>query len=286
MTHVLFLVDEASTFVPHLFTTKGESRNAAEVVDALESTVRFFGHSTLRLDPEGAFSRLLEWCAKRDVELLPCAAEAHWQIGTVERMIGVIRKSLDRFMRSEETTMWQGVMAMCAAHNENGKVGGFSPNQWALGRDPGLDLKLHESGRDAAPLHLSQRDPKDELSKTMAIRMRAEESYKRMVAQEAINRAWNSRARSNEVYLPGSLVYYKRFKAPAQAASHEGADASRKRLAKWYGPARVLATETKLIGEEATPSRIIWIVADSCGWEIEEGVSGSASNGFTPGGHD
>ncbi|CAJ1376507.1 unnamed protein product [Effrenium voratum] len=261
MTHVLFLVDEASTFVPHLFTTKGESRNAAEVVDALESTVRFFGHSTLRLDPEGAFSRLLEWCAKRDVELLPCAAEAHWQIGTVEHMIGVIRKSLDRFMRSEETTMWQGVMAMCAAHNENGKVGGFSPNQWALGRDPGLDLKLHESGRDAAPLHLSQRDPKDELSKTMAIRMRAEESYKRMVAQEEINRAWNSRARSNEVYLPGSLVYYKRFKAPAQAASHEGADASRKRLAKWYGPARVLATETKLIGEEATPSRIIWIVA-------------------------
>ncbi|CAJ1424831.1 unnamed protein product, partial [Effrenium voratum] len=184
MTHVLFLVDEASTFVvPHfLFTTKGEeSRNATaeEVVNALV-------------------------------------------IGTVERMIGVIRKSLDRFMRSEETTMWQGVMAMCAAHNENGK---------------------------------------DELSKTMATRMRAEENYKRMVAQEAINRAWNSRARSNEVYLPGSLVYYKRFKAPAQAASHEGADASRKRLAKWYGPARVLATETKLIGEEATPSRIIWIVA-------------------------
>ncbi|CAJ1425291.1 unnamed protein product [Effrenium voratum] len=228
MTHVLFLVDEASTFVvPHfLFTTKGEeSRNATaeEVVNALEST----------------------W--------------AHWQIGTVERMIGVIRKSLDRFMRSEETTMWQGVMAMCAAHNENGKVGGFSPNQWALGRDPGLDLKLHESGRDAAPLHLSQRDPKDELSKTMATRMRAEENYKRMVAQEAINRAWNSRARSNEVYLPGSLVYYKRFKAPAQAASHEGADASRKRLAKWYGPARVLATETKLIGEEATrPASFPW----------------------------
>ena len=150
------------------------------------------------------------------MELLPCAAEAHYQIGTVERMIGVIRKTLDRFMRSEETTMWQGVMAMCAAHNENGKVGGFSPNQWALGRDPGLDLKLHESGRDAAPLHLSQRDPKDELSKTMATRMRAEENYKRMVAQEAINRAWNSRARSHEVYLPGSLVYYKRFKAPAR----------------------------------------------------------------------
>ena len=40
--------------------------------------------------------------------------------------------------------MWQGVMA----HNENGKVGGFSPNQWALGRDAGLDLKLCESGCD------------------------------------------------------------------------------------------------------------------------------------------
>lgn len=33
----------------------------------------------------------------------------------------------------------------------------------------------------------------------------------------------------------------------------------------------------KLIGEEATPSRIIWIVAG----EIEEGVSGTTQDGFT-----
>ena len=271
--HVLFLVDEASTFVvPHLIGELDEDKSmnasAEQVVEALQASwVRFFGHpSLLRCDPEGSLrSRLLEdWCARRDVELQPCAAEAHHQIGVVERMIGTIRKSVDRFLRSEEATAWEAVLAMCAAHNEHAKVGGFSPNQWALGRDPGLDLKMHESGRDGAPIHVGQRDPKEAVSKAMAVRTRAEEAYRRMVVQEAINRAWNSSPKKGEIYMPGDLVYYKRFQAPGQAVAHADVDVTRRRMARWFGPARVLATETLSPSgnaEDSVPGKIIWIVA-------------------------
>ncbi|CAJ1386889.1 unnamed protein product [Effrenium voratum] len=147
---------------------------------------------------------------------------------------------------------------------EHAKVGGFSPNQWALGRDPGLDLKMHESGRDGAPIHVGQRDPKEAVSKAMAVRTRAEEAYSRMVVQEAINRAWNSSPKKGDTYMPGDLVYYKRFQAPGQAVAHADVDVTRRRMARWFGPARVLATETLSPSgnaEDSVPGKIIWIVA-------------------------
>lgn len=60
-------------------------------------------------------------------------------------------------MRSNSTDIWEAVVAMRAAHNEMGKVAGFSPAQWALGRSLSPDEKLHEGHRDAA--HLSRTDP-------------------------------------------------------------------------------------------------------------------------------
>ncbi|CAJ1432531.1 unnamed protein product [Effrenium voratum] len=175
--HIMVMVDEASTFmVPHFLavTEEDEHENATggQVVNALqESWVRFFGYpSVIRLDPEGAFrSRVLEeYCASRDIELEPCAAEAHHQIGVVERSIGTLRKSVERYLRAEASEPWAAIMAMCAAHNEMARVGGFSPCQWALGRSPGLDEKMHTSGRDGTSLHAAQRDPHEEVSRNLA----------------------------------------------------------------------------------------------------------------------
>ncbi|CAK9003417.1 unnamed protein product, partial [Durusdinium trenchii] len=208
----MIMVDEASTFmVPHLLhrLDEGEHENATaeQVVDALQNSwIRFFGHpSVLRLDPEGAFrSRLLEdFCGTRDIELQPCAAEAHYQIGVVERAIGTLRKSVERFLRSNAVDPWEAIVTMCA-----------------------------------------------------------EQEYKKNMAQEAINRAWNSKAQKREIWTPGALIYYKRYKAPSTSlASHKDVDVTRRQIARWYGPGRVVATESFLDGDSARPGHIVWITA-------------------------
>ena len=79
-------------FVLTIFTTEAhESRNCtgSEAVSAVQDTwVRHYGlPSTLRLDAEGAFRshQLTQWAEERGLEVQPCAAEAHSQIGVVEK---------------------------------------------------------------------------------------------------------------------------------------------------------------------------------------------------------
>lgn len=269
--NVMVLVDEASSFVvPHFLAELDEDEHqnatAEDVVNGLqESWIRFFGHpSRIRLDPEGAFrSRALEeFCASRDIELEPCPAEFHQHIGVVERTIGTLRKSLESFLRSEPDHPWSAIMSMCSAHNEMARIAGFSPNQWALGRSFDLDGKLHESNRDATPFFNSQRDPENSLHHSMILRLKAEEHYKRMLAQEAINRSWNSKSKPGGFFVPGTMVYYKRFKPPSTSpVSHAEVDVTRRRIARWFGPARVLATESRVEIGTGRPSHVIWITA-------------------------
>jgi len=78
-----------------------------------------------------------------------------------------------------------------------------------------------------------------------------------------INRAMNSKPTKTVVYLPGDMVYYRRCKTPSQLPSHKDLDVPKVGLARWYGPARVLAIETK--SEEVMgilrPGHVVWIVA-------------------------
>lgn len=165
-------------------------------------------------------------------------------------------------MRSNSVDLWDAVVTMCAAHNETGKVAGFSPAQCTLGRSLSPDEKLHESHRDATSFHESLRISQEQVQRSMVLRMKAEEEYRRQMAQEAINRAWNSKAQPREVWTPGTLVYYNSYKPPSTSlASHKDVDVTRRQIARWYGPARIVATETSLDGTTARPGHIIWISA-------------------------
>ena len=58
-------------------------------------------------------------------------------------------------------------------------------------------------------------------------------------------------------------MYYRRYKTPlSQSASHKGLDQSKVGLARWYGPARVLATETKGDYEPYSrkPGSTVWVI--------------------------
>ena len=265
--HYMVMVDEASRLtVAHKLFDHGEkeSRNATgpEVVYGLEETwIRHYGlPAKIRLDPEGAFrsSHLGLWAEQRGVEVLPCVAEMHGQIGVVERGIQSLKATIRKILQEGASDVWQAVIQSCQTFNEFERVAGFSPFQWAFGRQPTLAGRLHEHGFDD-PLWTSMVTAGTEMCENLRIRIRAQKAFLKHQSQEIMSRAYNSKTRTKQNFLPGDLVYFKRIKPPAQtAASVRLAH----KLWRWYGPGRVLASETRTDarGLERRPSNVIWIV--------------------------
>ena len=272
VVHVLFMIDEASRFLVayELFRhNKHESRNATtqEVILALEQGwVQYHGlPNTLRSDPEGCFRGLDldSWARSRGVELAPCPGEDHGQIGVVEATIGKIKQDARTFLRSQSCDPFVGVLQMVSAHNHLDRIGGLAPSQWAYGRLPSLGNRLFEGGNEL-PLHTTEGSLGSDLRANLDLRVKAEELYRRSQAVFKINRALNTKPRTYAVYLPGDLVYYRRYKTPlSQQPSHVGLDQAKLGLARWYGPARVLATETRSETDPPTrkPGSIVWVIA-------------------------
>ena len=146
---------------------------------------------------------------------------------------------------------------MCAAHNRVARVGGYSPAQWALGRD------LEE--RDNLAIQTAQGDPASEMSRNLQARLRAEATYRKLQSEAKISRALNSRPQRSTQFLPGDLVYFRRWKVPKEKPAHAYLDSPSMKVARFYGPARVLAAETKLQSDGLTraSTNIIWIIAGS-----------------------
>ena len=139
--HFMVFVDEASRLMcaHRLFSHHAkESRNATaeEVIEGIETTwVRHYGlPAKLRMDPEGAFksTALGLWGEERGVELLPCVAECHGQIGVAERGIQTVKATVKQILQGKEVQPWEAVIQACQTHNEFERVEGFTPFQWLL----------------------------------------------------------------------------------------------------------------------------------------------------------
>ena len=143
---------------------------------------------------------------------------------------------------------------MMLAHNHVARVGGYSPSQWALGRS--------ESAPESSPLLCSQGTPGHVMQENLRLRLEAEHLHAKMSAEARISRAINSRSKPVKQFLPGDLVYYQRHKVPRRAPSNVDVDAPRMRMARWYGPARVLACETRVddLGISRMASSFVWLV--------------------------
>ena len=142
--HYLLMVDEASGFcvVEEMIRhPEKEMRHmtTAQVCRTLELRwCQIFGFpETIKLDPEGAFRGLDlgEYCSSRGIELSVIPAEYHEGISEVERSIGTIRRKIEAFMRQEQYHPTRAAAQMVAAHNTMARTLGFSPAQWAFGRD-------------------------------------------------------------------------------------------------------------------------------------------------------
>ena len=84
----------------------------------------------IKLDLEGhTGARLRELCQQKGIDLLPAPAEHHESIAQVQRTIGHLCRKTEAFLRGSREHPRR------AAHNTLPRVHGFSPLQWALGRD-------------------------------------------------------------------------------------------------------------------------------------------------------
>ena len=262
--HFLLMLDEASGFsVVHLvmYHLSDEHANitSAQVIDTLQRCWgQYFGlPERIRCDLEGSFrgEMVEDFCHSRGIELSFVPAEHHESTGDVERMIGELKKKMSHHLRNEveNTSPEQAAWQMCAAHNRVARVGGYSPAQWALGRD------LEE--RDNLAIQTAQGDPASEMSHNLQARLRAEATYRKLQSDAKISRGLNSRPQRSTQFLPGDLVYFRRWKVPA----HAYLDSPSMKVARFYGPARVLAAETKLQSDGLTraSTNIIWIIAGS-----------------------
>ena len=266
--HAMIMVDEASRLiVPHFLFEHlyGESRNCTgeEAIHAIEeSWIRHYGMpASIRLDPEGAFRSgvMGQWSSERGIEILPCAAEAHGQIGLAERAIQTIKNTVRQLVQGSEFSGWLAIIQACRAHNELEKVEGFSPYQWAFGRQPTMSGRMHPSDHDV-PYWTSSAAPGSNMAINLKLRVQAQQIFLRKQAEEHVTRAANSKTRKSLIFNPGDLVYFKRVKPPAQP---QAAARMHHKIWRWYGPGRVLASETRSDskGLRRKPAHIIWVVS-------------------------
>ena len=260
--HFLLLLDEASSFavVKEIMNhpeDQSENISTAEVIETLEESWRqIFGFpSKIRCDAEGAFrgTDLARWCAERGVELLHTPAEHHSSTGAVEKAIGELRHKMETFLRHEPGDPKRAAFAMVSAHNHVTRVGGYAPSQWAFGRADLPDKNVAISCTEGIAGHA--------MAENLRLRQEAEHLHNKLTAASRISRAQNTRSRPVKQFIPGDTVFYQRHKTPKQAPANADVDVPRMRIARWFGPARVLACETRATTSSRSPSTTVWLVA-------------------------
>jgi hypothetical protein len=96
--------------------------NTFKVVNAIERIwIQHHAYpGRIRLDPEGAFrgNYLEEFCLTRGIDLDPCPAEDHGQMGVIESVIGKVKTDIESLLRSVDAEPFSAVVQVMAAHIE------------------------------------------------------------------------------------------------------------------------------------------------------------------------
>ena len=104
---VLSLIDEASKYHVARVVRKGKFKSFNDLgncdtetlLESLHEWTRYLlAPKVIHCDDEAIFSsnEFKVWCSQRAIQIKPCAGEAHWQNGIVERHIGTLKSILQR----------------------------------------------------------------------------------------------------------------------------------------------------------------------------------------------
>ena len=263
----LVLVDEATRLTRCLLLFEmaaKEHRNATteEVVDAYEhGWAELFGDpQTLRHDPEGALvsKQMLAKFTEKGVLLASTAGEAHWQLGITERMIGTIFSTAEKIAKENDLEYTTAVTLAVKSQNTVDRVRGYSPSQWAFGRQPNWTGDLHD---DADGVNLS-RDTSEEFQRKMQLQISARNIYEKEQLNQKLLRAARVQHRKENTFTPGEICYVWRLGEKLSGTKKTGLHRG-----SWYGPGTILGTESKISPEGTVePAAVVWVIMNNNLW--------------------
>lgn len=255
------MIDEGSRFRIGKVMCKGSGGVSADMLIQFfqEHWKPVFGKpEKLRLDPAGPWrsNGMLEFMGRQFIEVDNIPAEAHWGISHVERSIQCTKSIMTKLATEEPTiTPEEALSEALRVENEREIVRGFSPAQHALGRAPDLQGRFTENHLQEVPNVLCE-NATGEFQRNVKRMKTAEQAMSEFVHNDRINRAKNTRSYQPEMFHPGDLVFVWRVQNRGSAAAG--------RTGGFTGPARVLATETR-VTEEGTyrPGSAVWLIRGS-----------------------
>ncbi|CAK0864196.1 unnamed protein product, partial [Prorocentrum cordatum] len=176
----------------------------------------------MRYDPAGSAisDEFREWIEGQGVYCLPCAADAHWQIGKIERAIEAFKEALDAFdeMVSAEVPTSEMFGLQTAARNDLIRIDGFSPLQRYAGRTPtGATVNLSDEPNNLPLISAELQD--GTFSRDAQVRRMARLAHIQTENSDRVKRAEAARFRSFKKYETGDLVFVYRRLPPGDAGT-------------------------------------------------------------------
>ena len=137
----------------------------------------------------------------------------------------------------------------CTAYNFTERRQGYSPFQWAFGRDPTWAQTLFDEEEEE--INTSQ-DSTPDFVAMLILQQKARALAEDTLLRTRVARAKHARTRRDRFFLPGDR------EAIWRAVKHSQMGAQR---ATWLGPGTVLATETRAERDGTRrPASIVWII--------------------------
>ena len=251
--HLWICVDEATKFA--VGSVWSESRQACNIdkkkmLELLqERWIGVFGRMhTLRTDPEGVWigKELQDKLSEDGIRLEQHPGEAPWQAAITENTIGIIKDTMTKIaLHRPDLTVQEVLAGAVLAHNELERVRGFSPAQWAMGRQPNWNLDLHDVGNDY---------PEPTMARKLQVMDEARQAWLQAKNTARLNRAARARKRHQDTYRPGDEVdFWRRGKGRGTRPHVKG---------MFHGGAVVLATSTEIDSEtgDRSPRKVVWII--------------------------
>ena len=177
-----------------------------------------------------------DFCSGQGVDIEQTAAEAHWQLGKVERHGQWFSRILDRVLdesKPEDEEAWKTCLVQTqAAKNSLLSEAGASPFQMVFGRNPRIPSDLLQDAPHVAASDAIEHDTV--LNRANAVRQAARRAFLQCQDDKALRAALRARPRVAKEFKSGDWVYYWRTQKSIGGVRIEGG--------RWYGAAMVLGS--------------------------------------------
>eukprot|EP00435_Cladocopium_sp_Y103_P049949 s497_g15.t1 len=200
----------------------------------------------------GAFAEFMQLIGV-GVSVTP--GEAHWQAGSIESMIRVIKNTMKK-LRNQHPELDPELCAGLAvnSHNTQAKIKGFSPVQWAYGTNANWD----EEHMGPLEYNVHAQHVPYRFWMTHRLRQEAEDTWRKAQAAEAWTRLSNAAPRPTRTFHIGEWVcVWRRAIWRTRKKNHNPEP-------RFVGPGRIALIEPPIVSENKPG--VYWVVMGTQVW--------------------